>query len=86
MLQKTPASKDSKCGRRLNSVREFESLHLRHVGAKSALLRRLFMPKAKKTSSARSLPLPLLSNCGPLLWARSWWAALWGAIREKGPR
>ena len=30
MLQKTPGSKDSKCGRRLNSVREFESLHLRH--------------------------------------------------------
>ena len=29
-----------------------------HVGAKSALLRRLFMPKAKKTSSARSLAHP----------------------------
>ena len=29
-----------------------------HVGAKSALLRRLFMPKAKKTSSARSLAPP----------------------------
>ena len=31
----------------------------RHVGAKSALLRRLFMPGAKKTSSARSLAPPL---------------------------
>ena len=29
-----------------------------HVGAKSALLRRLFMPVAKKTSSARSLAPP----------------------------
>ena len=29
-----------------------------HVGAKSALLRRLFMPMAKKTSSARSLAPP----------------------------
>ena len=29
-----------------------------HVGAKSALLRRLFMPAAKKTSSARSLAHP----------------------------
>ena len=29
-----------------------------HVGAKSALLRRLFMPEAKKTSSARSLAPP----------------------------
>lgn len=30
-----------------------------HVGAKSALLRRLFLPMAKKTSSARSLAPPL---------------------------
>ncbi len=29
-----------------------------HVGAKSALLRRLFVPAAKKTSSARSLAHP----------------------------
>ena len=29
-----------------------------HVGAKSALLRRLFMPMAKKMSSARSLAPP----------------------------
>ena len=33
----------------------FESDYRHHVGAKSALLRRLFMPMAKKTSSARSL-------------------------------
>ena len=38
--------------------RGFESHPLRHVGAKSALLRRLFMPVAKKTSSARSLAPP----------------------------
>ena len=36
----------------------FESHHRHHVGAKSALLRRLFMPMAKKTSSARSLAPP----------------------------
>lgn len=30
-----------------------------HVGAKSALLQCLFMPTAKKTSSARSLAPPL---------------------------
>ena len=36
----------------------FESGHRHHVGAKSALLRRLFMPAAKKTSSARSLAPP----------------------------
>ena len=36
----------------------FESHHRHHVGAKSALLRRLFMPVAKKTSSARSLAPP----------------------------
>ena len=38
--------------------RGFESHPLRHVGAKSALLRRLFMHEAKKTSSARSLAPP----------------------------
>ena len=38
--------------------REFESPHSDHVGAKSALLRRLFMPAAKKPSSARSLAPP----------------------------
>ena len=32
---------------------------LHHVGAKSALFRRLFMPTAKKTSSAHSLAPPL---------------------------
>ena len=37
----------------------FESRHRHHVGAKSALLRRLFMPAAQKTSSARSLAPPL---------------------------
>ena len=36
----------------------FESGHRHHVGAKSALLRRLFVPAAKKTSSARSLAHP----------------------------
>ena len=36
----------------------FESLRAYHVGAKSALLRRLFMPMAKKTSSARFLAPP----------------------------
>ena len=36
----------------------FESDYRHHVGAKSALLRRLFMPMAKKTSSARSLAPP----------------------------
>ena len=40
-------------GRGIYSVAMF------HVGAKSALLRRLFMPVAKKTSSARSLAPPL---------------------------
>ena len=39
-------------GRGIYSVAMF------HVGAKSALLRRLFMPMAKKTSSARSLAPP----------------------------
>ena len=36
----------------------FESGHRHHVGAKPALLRRLFVPAAKKTSSARSLAHP----------------------------
>ena len=36
----------------------FESHHRHHVGAKSALLRRLFVPAARKTSSARSLAPP----------------------------
>ena len=43
----------------IKPARGFKSLLLRHVGAKSALLRRLFMPVAKKTSSARSLAPPL---------------------------
>ena len=34
------------------------SVGMPHLGAKSALLRRLFMPMAKKTSSARSLAPP----------------------------
>ena len=34
------------------------SVAMFHVGAKSALLRRLFMPMTKKTSSARSLAPP----------------------------
>lgn len=33
-------------------------VNITHVGAKSALLRRLFVPAAKKTSSARSLAHP----------------------------
>src|SRR5699024_10284819 len=37
-----------------------------HVGAKSALLRRLFMPMAKKTSSARSLAPPFQLRPTPL--------------------
>jgi hypothetical protein len=45
----------SKCG---GFPCRFESGHRHHVGAKSALLRRLFMPMAKKTSSARSLAPP----------------------------
>ena len=40
-----------------------------HVGAKSALLRRLFVPEAKKTSSVPSLLR--LPGCGPLRWIRS---------------
>ena len=40
-----------------------------HVGAKSALLRRLFMPEAKETSSVPSLLR--LPGCGPLRWIRS---------------
>ena len=39
--------------------RGFESLQPYHVGAKYALLRRLFMPVAKKMSSARSFAPPL---------------------------
>ena len=38
--------------------REFESPRVHHVGAKSALLRRLFMPMAKKDALARSLASP----------------------------
>ena len=38
--------------------RGFESLQAHHVGAKSALLRRIFMFMAKKTSSVRSLAPP----------------------------
>ena len=36
----------------------FESHHRHHVGAKSALLRRSFVPMEKRTSSARSLAPP----------------------------
>ena len=86
MLQKTPASKDSKCGRRV-TARESSNLSISATSEQSPLCSDVFLcQRQKKTSSARSLPLPLLSNCDPLRWAHSWRAALWGAIREKGPR
>lgn len=42
----------------MDEGRGIYSVAMFHVGAKSALLRRLFMPMAKKTSSARSLAPP----------------------------
>ena len=42
----------------------FESHHRHHDGTKSALLRRLFMPMAKRRHPPA--PLLLLSNCDPL--------------------
>ena len=43
----------------MDEGRGIYSVAMFHVGAKSALFRRLFMPTAKKTSSAHSLAPPL---------------------------
>ena len=42
----------------MDEGRGIYSVAMFHVGAKRTLLRRLFMPMAKKTSSARSLAPP----------------------------
>ena len=51
--------------------RGFESLLARHVGAKSALLRRLFLPSAQKAAGcvAPLLLLPAKSHAAPPLFA-----------------
>ena len=51
--------------------RRFESCHLDHVGAKSALLRRLFLPAAQKAAGcvAPLLLLPAKSHAAPSLFA-----------------
>ena len=51
--------------------RRFESCHLDHVGAKSALLRRLFLPTAQKAAGrvAPLLLLPAKSHAAPSLFA-----------------
>ena len=55
--------------------RWFESSHSDHVGASYVSLAPTFF----KSQSALT-PLLLLSNCDPLRWARSWWAALRAAF------
>ena len=56
----------------------FDSHYPYHVGAKFALLRRLFCLRQKRRHPPA--PLFLLLNCDPLRWARSWWAALQAAF------
>ena len=59
MLQKTPASNDSKCGRRLNNAREFESLHLRQFTASDISLAVSFLlQKPIIRSFCHSIPAP----------------------------
>ncbi len=62
-----------------------------HVGAKSALLRRLFMPAAKKTPSACSLAPPLQIEPAALgfdlvFGADLWAAASFSATKDTSPR
>ena len=54
------------CGRHFSLLRNIDFNRLFHVGAKRTLLRRLFMPVAKKTSSARSLAPPFQIEPAPL--------------------
>ena len=55
----------------------FKSHFRHHVGAKSALLRRLFVPMAKRRHPPA--PLLLLSKSNPLRWASIWY---WVQIRK----
>ena len=64
---------DSKSGRPALPVQEFESLHLRHVGASFVSLAPTFF-----ISQSALTPLLLLSKSNPLRWASIWvWVQTW---------